>query len=187
LKQFGEALVQYGAALEGASNSDSALKTRLGALDQDARSIAATAPAHGFSHTLALLQEIAKEQDWAGLQEQAARHIGAGDDELSQGATRFLALALSHSSGPHDKEKAISLYETVIAGKSAEPGDSAVLAALLSEAGRQDEAKKAVLAAIAKFPDQSAAFSEIGQKLVEATGDRDFREKLDKAVKARAK
>jgi predicted MPP superfamily phosphohydrolase len=103
LNQFGGALVQYGAELEGAIESDSDLKARLGALEQDARSIAATAPESGFSHTLALLREIAQEQDWTVLQEQAARHTGAGDDELSQKATRYLALALSHSSNAHDR------------------------------------------------------------------------------------
>lgn len=185
LNQFGDALVQYGTELEGASKADGELKARLGALDQDARSIAATTPASGFSHTLALLQEIAHEQDWAGLREQAARHISAGDDELSKKAMRFLALALSHSSEGTDKEQAISLYQKVVAGEHAEPSDYAVLAALCSDSGRHDEAKKLVLTALEKYPEQSAAFSEIGQKIVEATGDRDLRNKIDAALKAR--
>ena len=64
LNQFGQALVQYGAALADASNSDGELNTRLATHEKDARSIAATVPTSGFSHTAALLQEIAGGHDW---------------------------------------------------------------------------------------------------------------------------
>ena len=59
-----------------------------------------------------------------------------------------------------------------------------MLATLLSGASRYEEAKSAVLGAIEKFPDKEIAFSEIGQRIVEATGDKTFRQRMDETVKA---
>lgn len=185
LNRFGEAIVQYGAALAEAIKSDGELKSRLAELENDARSIAATAPTSGFSHTEALLREIAEDGDWAQLREQAARHVSAGDEELAHTATRFLALGLSHSDERAGKEQAIVLYASIAGDQGTEAGDAGIYATLLGEVGRYDEAKKAVLAAMEKYPDHGAAFSEIGQRIVEATGDRDFRDQINTALKAR--
>lgn len=185
LNQFGEAIVQYGAALAEAIKSDGELNARLAALEKDARSIAATASTSGFSHTISLLQDIARDGDWVQLREQASRHLSAGDEHLAREATRLLALGLSHSNERADKEQAIDLYESIASDQRAEANDAAVHVTLLSEIGRYEKAKKTLLAAIEKYPDRGVAFSEIGQRIVEATGDREFRDQISTALKAR--
>src|SRR5260370_1269436 len=77
--------------------------------------------------------------------------------------------------------------QSVITKEASEPDDTALLATLLSGAGRYDEAKRAVLSGIERFPSKAAAFSEIGLKVVESTGDREFRKQIDLAVEAREK
>jgi hypothetical protein len=99
----------------------------------------------------------------------------------------MLALSLGRSRQVADKATAISLYESLIRTASPEAMDEGNLAILLTEAGRFDEAKSAVLDGIERFPAKTAYFSEIGLKVVSETGDKDFRKQLNAAVEARGK
>ncbi|MHB1606427.1 MAG: metallophosphoesterase family protein [Leptospirales bacterium] len=187
LNRFGDAVARYGATLEEASKGNGELKSRLGALEQDARAIAKTIPQSAFSHTVMLLKDIAADQDWTQLRVQSERHLDSTDAELASKAKRFLALALSHSGEAAERARSISLYQSIVEEENAELSDVAILATLLIGTRRYEEAKHAVLGGIAKFPDRGAAFSEIGQRIVEATEDREFRDQMAQAVKVRRK
>jgi 3',5'-cyclic AMP phosphodiesterase CpdA len=185
--RHGDAVGEYGAALENAYKAHGDLKIRLADLEKDARALASTDPQTSFSHTTALLDEIAAEQDWPLLRDQAGRHVDSTEPILALKAIRMLALGLSHSAEAMDRDRAISLYQSVVTEESSEPADIAFLATLLSSAGKHDEAKRAVLTGIERFPGKGAAFSEIGLRIVESTGDREFRKQIDTAVEAREK
>lgn len=185
--RYGDVVNQYGAVLEKECNTNTDLKSRLAVAEKDARSIAATTSESPFSHTVALLHEIATEQDWPQLRDYAERHLDSSEPELALKAKQFLAVALSQSGEIPDRDRAISLCQSMIAEANPEPGDIAMLVTLLSDAGRYGEAKSAVLGGIRKFPDRDAAFYEIGQRIVETTGDKEFRKQMEEAVKARRK
>lgn len=183
--RYGNAVAQYGAALQKACEANTDLKSRLAAAEKDALAMATTAPASSFNHTVSLLDEIAAEQDWPQLRNLAERHKDSSVRELARKANRYLAMALSHSTESEDKEHAISLYQSLTSEANAEADDTAMLASLLSGTKRYEEAKAIVLGGITKFPDKDAAFAEVGQRIVEATGDKEFRQQIDNTMKAR--
>jgi hypothetical protein len=96
----------------------------------------------------------------------------------------MLALALSHSTAPEDKNDAARLYAALTSAGASEPTDAHNLAALLIELNRPDEAKDVVNDGIARYPDMSSAFLDLGHRIVEATGDKNFRDRLRSTVKA---
>lgn len=185
--RYGTAIAHYGTALEEECNAHPDLKTRLTDLERDAQAIAATQPQRSLSHTGVLLEEIAAAGEWALLRTQAERHVDSNEPTLALQAKRMLALSLGRSRQVADKATAISLYESLIRTASPEAMDEGNLAILLTEAGRFDEAKSAVLDGIERFPAKTAYFSEIGLKVVSETGDKDFRKQLNAAVEARGK
>ncbi|MDX5929275.1 MULTISPECIES: metallophosphoesterase family protein [Acidiphilium] len=183
--RYGDAVAQYGTALLKACAANADLKSRLASAEKDALAMATTAPASSFIHTVSLLDEVAAEQDWIQLRDLSERHKGSSIPELAHRATRYFALSLSHSTEAKDNEHAISLYRSMTSEAHAEAEDAAMLTTLFCGAKRYDEAKSTVLDGIAKYPDKAAAFVEIGQRVVEATGDKKFRNQIDEAVKAR--
>ena len=166
---------------------DAALKKRLDAMEDDALAIAGATPSTAFSHTNALLTELAETQDWALLREQAERHLVSHDMAVATLAKRMIALSLANSHNTADKEVAIEFYRSLIGTGSSEISDSGNLTTLLAEAGNFDEARIVVLDGIRKFPAKAEYFVEIGQKIVEATGDKDFRKQMDLAIAEREK
>ena len=56
------------------------------------------------------------------------------------------------------------------------------LTTLLVGGGRSAEAKALVLEGIDRFPAQAESFRQIGQRIVEATGDKAFREEMAAAI-----
>ena len=100
-------------------------------------------------------------------------------------ARRFLALSLSHLDDPGNNEAAIEIYRALVNADSKEFTDAIYLARLLIHSGDCDEAKAVVLKGLGKFPAKSEVFRGIGQEIVAVTGDRDFREKLDVAIRER--
>jgi len=187
LMQHGGVVAAYGAALRHLCDEDSALGDRLDEQERDARVLAATSPATAFSHTSALLTELAEVQDWAQLREQAERHMDSPDPGICTLAKRMMALSLANSDEPGDKEAAIELYRSIKGTASAEFSDTGNLAILLAECGNNDEAKAIVLEGMKKFSDRAEYFSEIGQRLVAATGDKDFRKQMEAAIAERGK
>jgi hypothetical protein len=162
--------------------------TRLDRQEADARMLAEAEPTRGASHTAALLTALATAGDWHQLREQAARHAESSDPNVAIQARRMLALGLAQSSEAPDRGAAVDLYRSLAAEGLGEAVDLANLATLLSDGGLVDEAKAVVLEGIARFgASASLGFHEIGLRIVEKTGDRDFREQLKAAIAARAR
>lgn len=166
---------------------DSTLEARLAAQEGDAKMLASTEPHEGFSNTRALLEELAAAQEWALLREHAQRHVDSLDPAAAIHAKRMLALGLAHSDEATDKETAIELYRSLSGDESTEFTDVGNLVTLLIDADGFDEAKAVVLDGIVKFPAKADYYSEMGQRIVEATGDRLFRQQMETALTERGK
>jgi uncharacterized protein (DUF924 family) len=177
--RHGDGVAQYGAALEVLSRAESALKDRLAERETDAQMLASAEPRQAFSQTGALLAELATAREWVLLREHAQRHLASPDPVVVIQARRMLALALAHSSEAVDREAAIALYRSLTETGSTDVSDAGIHATLLWEIGRLDEAKAAVLDGIGRFfANRVDSLLEVGQRIVEATGDRDFRSQM---------
>jgi hypothetical protein len=177
--RYGDALTRYGKLLDGLCGAQPELKSRLADRERDARMLAAAEPSGSFSHTVSLLEQLAADQAWDLLREQAERHVSSSDRSVAISAKRMLALSLAQSDEADDRAKAVEIIRALIEDGVAEPRDLGSLAALLLAMRRFDEAKAAVLDGIERFPTQSNEYLvSIGQRIVEATGDRAFRETL---------
>lgn len=186
--RYGDAVGRYGAMLEDLCNVQQALKDRLAEQENDAQVLAGAEPRESFSHTDALLIELASAQEWELLRAQAQRHVDSPDPTIAIQAKRMLALGLANSEETADKQAAVTLYWSLAQEASAEITDVGNLATLLIEIEDFDKAKAVVLDGIGKFPANRAGyFSQIGQQIVEATGDRNFREQMKAAMVERGK
>lgn len=178
--QHGVVVVEYGSALEVVCNAQPSLKTRLAEYEKDAQMLASTEPIESFTHTGALLAELAAAQEWVLLREHAQRHVDTTDTAIAMDAKRMLALSLAHSSEAADKESAVELYRALVRDDPSEISDTSNLATLLIEAGHMDEAKATVLDGIKRSPANRRDYiQQIGQRIVEATGDRNFRRQME--------
>ena len=129
-------------------------------------------------HTVELLMDLIGSDDWDGARSLAERTIDMSEGASRVRVARALALCLARSTEEGDKVGAIELYREVVESEQAEPGDWGALATLLSELNSYDEAKAVIRDGIERCPDQSQAFVEIGMRLVQECGDRDFRDWL---------
>jgi predicted phosphodiesterase len=180
--KHGDLVGNYGSFLERLREEDPALDARLKEQENDAKLLAGSESSGDFSHTTALMDDLAATGDWDLLREQAERHINSSDGTISLRAKRMLALAWAHSMEEDEHLKAISLYRSLNADSSAEFTDTGNLAKLLLETGDLTEAKNAVLDGMKRFPRSAGYFLEIGQAIVEATGDRLFRKEIESAI-----
>lgn len=186
----GVAVEQYGDVLRQLCSMDSALESRLAIQEEDAKRLATTEPHEGFSHTVILLKELAVAEDWMLLRDRAQRHVDSLDPAVAIHAKRMLALGLSHSDEVADKKTAIELFRLLTEDQSTEFTDTGNLAILLTEimeADSLEEAKAVVLDGIRRFPVKADYYSDIGQRIVEATGDRHFRQQIEITVAERGK
>jgi hypothetical protein len=184
--KHGDLVRLYGSFLERLCKEDPDLNARLREQENDAKLLATSEPSEDFSHTTALMDDLAGTEDWGLLSEQAERHIDSSNSVIALRAKRMLALALAHSAEVEDHRKAISLYRSLNADSSAEFTDLGNLAKLLFETGDLNEAKNAVLDGMKRFPKSAEYFLEIGQRIVEATGDRLFRKQIESAMREAA-
>lgn len=186
--KYGSAVGHYGVALDDSCKAHPELMPRLAEQERDAMAIAGAEPQTSFSHTSALLAELAEAHDWDELRVQANRHADSSDGAVARQAKRMLALSFAHSEEAADKTAATVLYRSLIQEGPPEATDAGNLATLLIEAGSFEEAKIVVLEGIDKFPAKAGDyFFQIGSKIVEATGDRKFRKQLQAAIEARGK
>ena len=185
-QQHGDAVIEYCAALSELSAEQPALRTRLDEFEQDAVLLATGEARSSFSHTRALLRDLAGDHEWASLREQARRHTDASDSVLATEAKRMLALALANSSETTDKDAAVVLYRSLVESSTSNPTDVGNLVTLLMEADSLDEAKAALLQGVATCPSDGSggldSLAEIGYRIVETTGDKDFRDHLKTAI-----
>ena len=129
-------------------------------------------------HNLDLLQDMMETDDWDDARDLAERIIDLCEGASFVKVARILAICLARSTEEVDKDRAVELYSQVMESNQADPGDWGALATLKTELGNYDEAKDLIRKGIGRFPIQSQAFVEIGLKLVEKCGDRDFRDWL---------
>lgn len=178
-ERYGEAVERYGTLLIRLCSTDPGLREKLEEREADARALAGVEPLQPFAHTLALLRELAADQDWQTLRGQAERHLDALERVVAIEARRMLALCLSQSTDAAEKVRAIELYNEISADELAVAADFAALASLRADMNDHEEAKKALLAGMERFPGSADGYLEIGQRIVEATGDRAFRDELN--------
>ena len=186
--RYGDGVRHYGAALEENCKAHLELKTRLDEQERDARVIATVEPQASFSHTIVLLAELAGTHEWDLLRAQAERNLDSPDRPVALCAKRMLALSLAHSREAADKAAAIRLYQSLIQEAPTNATDAGNLVTLLVEAGSLEEAKRVVLDGIEQSPvNEVDYFSQIGLKIVDAMGSREFRKQLETAVAVRGK
>ena len=178
IKTHGEAVREYGEIIEKCCVADSTLRTKLQERENDARALARVEPVRPFEHTLALLDELKAQSDWEALQENAERLIISPVSEVAVKARRALALCLGRSSQRADLERAVDLLRQLQTEDRAEAEDIGMLATILIATLDYPTAKDVVLDGISNFPDSADGFVSIGKKIVEATGDRAFRDAL---------
>lgn len=178
LVRYGAAVERYGILLNELCTADPGLRQKLEEREADARALAGVGPSQAFAHTLALLRDLATDQDWESLRAQAERHLDSIERTVAIVARRMLALCLSQSTEAAEKVRAIELYNEISADELAVAADFAALASLQADADDHEAAKQAILAGIKRFPDAIEGFVAIGQRIVEATGDRAFRDEL---------
>jgi hypothetical protein len=80
-------------AIDLAGRGDPHIVIAMSDLEKDAQAIAATESQVSFSHTGALLEEIAAAGEWALLRTQAERHVDSNEPTLALQARRMLALS----------------------------------------------------------------------------------------------
>jgi predicted phosphodiesterase len=186
LRDHGVPVVQYSSTLTELSKDDLELARRLREVESDSSRLAAAKEPKPFSHSMSLLVELAEEKEWDLLRAQAERHLDSSHQEVSIRAKRMLALALAHSDKRGDLEMAIRLYSELSVDADLDATEVGNLATLLMEFGRFDDAKTIVLEGIQKAPHRTAHIAEIGYRIVEATGDREFRDRLATALSGRS-
>ncbi len=186
----GAAVEKYGDVLRQLCSMDSALESRLAVQEEEAKMLASTELQEDFSHTVILLKELAAAGEWKLLRDRAKRHVDSLNPTVAIHAKRMLALGLAHSDEATDKKKAIDIFRSLTKDQSTEFTDAGNLAILLMEVMKDDsleEAKTLVLDGIRKFPVKADYYSDIGQRIVEATGDRHFRQQIEIVVSERGK
>ena len=190
LEQRGAAVNQYGDVLQELGSADFDLASRLAAQEEDAKKLASTELPEGFSYTIILLKELATAQEWILLRNHSQRHADSLDPDVAICAKRMLALGLAHSDEAADRKAAMEIYRRLAEQTPTDFTDIGNLAILLTDDSKEEshsEAKALVLDGINRYPLKADYFMNIGQRIVEATGDRRFRQRIEALVKARGK
>ena len=138
----------------------------------------ATGNGEPLRHTVELLEDLVRTDDWHGARNLAERTMDVSEGASRIRVSRILALCLARSTEESDKSRAVELYQQAMESDEAEPGDCGALATLMAELERCEEAKRVIRDGVRKFPKRSEAFVEAGMRIVELSGDRDFRDWL---------
>jgi hypothetical protein len=139
--------------------------------------------AEPLRHTIDLLLELIRTEDWDSARRLAERTIDVCEGTSRIEVARVFALCLARSTDQSDRVRAVELYREVMESEETRPTDWAALAILLTDIGSYDEAKTVIRGGIGRFPEQSHAFVEIGLRLVQASGDRGFRDWLGEVAR----
>ena len=174
----GGPLVSYVARLRTLCGTEAGLSEQLTMRNNDASSLAGADTAEPFGHTLRLLDDLLAEGAWDRLRELAERSCALDDAAAVCKAKRMLALCLARSTEQADRDRATNLYRELTASAYAKASDWAGLATLLTDDGDHEQAKVAVMQGISSFPQKADGFTQIGMKIVAATGDIAFRDQL---------
>ena len=178
LVEHGSAVISYVEALQRLTEANENLSEQLLMRNEDGRRLAGIEEPSPFGNTLALMDDLLAAGEWEKLQSVAERCAELDDKSAATYGKRMLALCLARSHESADRTQATDLYRTLTRSSSQEAGDWAGLATLLTDEGHHSEAKATILDAIEAFPQNAAAFADIGMKVVSATGDKAFRDQL---------
>ncbi|MXY64789.1 MAG: metallophosphoesterase [Gammaproteobacteria bacterium] len=138
----------------------------------------ATGNGDPLRHTMELLEELVRTDDWDRARDLAERTMDICDGVSRVKVSRILALCLARSTETRDKVRAVELYQQALDSDLAEASDCGALATLMVELERCVGAKKVIKDGVRRFPNQSEAFMEAGMRVVEMSGDRKFRDWL---------
>ena len=174
----GRPIAEYSAKLRAICVTNDEFRAQIAVRETYARQLAGLATDGAFEHTLALLNELRAVDDWDGLREYAERSCTLNALVVPAIVKRLLALCLARSTARADRERAAGIYRALTLSAEGEANDWANLATLQTDDGDNAQAKETVLNAIEVFPQQVNGFVEIGLKIVESTGDLDFRAQL---------
>ena len=186
LGAYGDSVVEYGQELMSICELYTELLDRLESQNRDSQILAGSEPRESFSHTLRLFDELANSHDWDLLREQAERHLETDIPDVAAKGRRYLALALANSLEQTDKVEAERLYRSLSRSDAIEFTDLGNLALLLFDQERMDEGMGAVIEGIGRFPDKRPYYLQIGHQIVEASGKRELRLRLDNAIEEQA-
>ena len=164
--------------LKAVCKTNNDLQKELTMRNTNARKLADTDNNIAFQHTMAMFDEQLATEEWETLRMHAERNCDLANPTVSAKAKRMLALCLTQSTEHADCNRAIGLYRELTSLADGKAEDWASLAILLTDNGKHDQAKETVINAINAFPQSINGYVEIGMKIVEATGDLDFREWL---------
>jgi predicted MPP superfamily phosphohydrolase len=178
VSRHGAALVRFGDLLARLASEDESLRARLIDYERGAAALSVDVTSKKSTYTQQLLLDLAQSEDWASLRPQAERHLDSPIRDISVLARRLLALSLSHSSDSEDLAKARSLLKSLLSSTDRSISDACVLATLLFNDDQMAEARLVILDALRDFQPSTESLLEIGQRLVEATGDKVLREAL---------
>jgi len=135
-------------------------------------------PATVRPQTIALLDELAAQQDWAALEEQASRHMENLDPRLARIAKTHLAQALMHSDEQHKREEAAALSEQLVVGEEATVQDYLLTAGASEAAGLSPRSIELMSEALGTWPGD-AYLLDYARGLATRTGDAALRSLTD--------
>jgi len=183
LARHGKVVTEYGAVLREVSDVDPGMKDRLSKQEEDARVLARLMPQDPLSHTSSLLIELATNYEWDRLRDLAERALASDDGAVKVVATRMLALSMAHDETAPDRSSAIKLYESLVSESTADAADFVNLGSLLMDQKQLDAAKSVVLRGLTEVPAPLIApLTELGHRLIEQSGDRAFRQRMEEVI-----
>lgn len=178
LANNGQPVQAYGAALQTVYAVSETLAKELQARNANARLLAKMQQSDPYRHTSTLMDKLLATEDWTTLRIYAERHLTNTDPATALKAKRYLALCLAQSTEDVERQRAIRLFGELISLPDRQLDDYACLATLLTDDGRYNQAKTVVVGALELYPDSIKGFADIGMKIVQATGDLDFRDRF---------
>ena len=179
LAAHGEPIAAFVGRLEALSKQESVVKDYLKTRNEARTRPRALGDGEPLRHTVGLLEDLVRADDWDGARDLAERTIDVTEGASRVRVGRILALCLARSTEEGDNVRAASLYREAAASEQAEAGDWGALATLMTGLSRYDEAESVIRDGMERFPDQVQALKEVGMRLVQASGDRGFRDWLN--------
>ena len=131
-----------------------------------------------YHHTLSRIDDLVAQEDWEGLRVLAERCCKLNNAVVAARGKRALALCFARNTERDDRLRSIKLYRELTESKYSEAEDWAALATMMMYEGKHEEAKTAVQDGMHAFPGKTRGFVDVGMKIVEATGDIEFRNEL---------
>ena len=178
LETHGDAISKFLSRLEPLAEKQEVVRKYMSMQNEARQPMHNTGNGEPLRHTLELLEALVRSDDWDGARDLAERTMDVSEGASRIRVSRILSLCLARSTEESDKTRAVELYRQAMESDDAEPGDYGALATLMTELARCEEAKRVIRDGVQRFPNRPEAFVEAGMRLVEVSGDRDFRDWL---------